>query len=76
MPKTGAERHRASRDRRARLIAGLETDSARPRAELANVRGQLADALAETERLAAQQCKHPAAAVDGGHCHACGAEVW
>jgi len=44
MPKTGAERHRASRDRRARLIAGLETDSARPRAELANVRGQLADA--------------------------------
>ena len=76
MPKTGAERQRAWPDRRARLIAGLQADSARPRAGLANVRGQLADAPAETERMAAQPCRHPAAGVDGGHCHACGAEAW
>jgi len=76
MPQTGAERQRAWRDRRARHITSLEADRTWLRAELADTRGQLADALAETERLAAQQCKHPAAAVDGGTCHACGIEVW
>ena len=65
MPKTTAERQRAWRDRRARIIAALEADNA-----------QLRDALAEAERLAAQQCKHPAAAVEGSHCRACDTEVW
>ena len=69
MPKTSAEQQRAWRDRRARLIAVLEQENARLRADLA-------DALAETERLAAQQCKHPAAAVDGGTCRACGNDLW
>jgi hypothetical protein len=65
MPKTDAERQQARRDRRARLIATLKQENAR-----------LRDALAEAERLAAQQCKQPAAAVDGGHCHACDGDVW
>jgi hypothetical protein len=45
MPKTRAERQRAWRDRRAGLIATLEADNAQLRADLA-------DALAEAERLA------------------------
>jgi hypothetical protein len=69
MPKTDAERQQAWRDRRARLIATLKQENARLRADLA-------DALAEAGRLAAHQCKHPAAAVDGGTCHACGTDVW
>lgn len=69
MPKTTAERQRAWRDRRARLIAALEADNAQ-------LRDALADALAEAERLAAQQCKHPAAAVEGSHCRACDTDVW
>jgi hypothetical protein len=76
MPKTGAERQRAWRDRRARLIASLEAELAQMRAELADVRGQLAGAFAEAERLAVQQCRPPAAAVDAGHCHACGTDIW
>jgi len=50
-------------------IAALEHENAQLRADLAH-------ALAEAERVAAQRCKHPAAAVDGGHCHACGTDVW
>jgi hypothetical protein len=65
MPKTPAERQQAWRDRRTRLIATLKQENAR-----------LRDALAEAERLAAQRRKHPAAAVDGGHCHACDGDVW
>ena len=72
MPKTGAERQQAWRDRRARCIAALAAD----RAGLAGARGHLAGALTEAERLAAQQCKHPAAAADRGHCHACGIDMW
>ena len=41
MPKTDAERQRAWRDRRARLIATLKQENAR-----------LRDALTEAERLA------------------------
>ena len=67
--KTTAERQRAFRQRQANRIATLE-------AELADVRSQLADALTAAERLAARQCKHPAAAVDGGTCHACGTDMW
>jgi hypothetical protein len=29
-----------------------------------------------TAEIAAQQCKHPAGAVDGGTCPACGSDVW
>lgn len=76
MPMTGAERQQAWRQRHLRLVVGLQADIADLRAELGDVRGQLADALAEIERLAAQQCKHPAAAMDGGTCQACGSEVW
>jgi len=54
MPKTDAERQQAWRDRPARLIATLKQENARLRAD-----------LAEAERLAAQQCKHPAAALHG-----------
>ena len=60
MPKTDAERQQAWRERRTRLIAILKQENARLRAD-----------LAEAEHLAAQQCRHPAAAVDGGHCHTC-----
>ena len=48
MPKTGAERQQAWRDRRARCIAALAAD----RAGLAGARGHLAGALTEAERLA------------------------
>jgi hypothetical protein len=65
MPKTDAERQQAWRDRRARLIDTLKQENAR-----------LRDALTEAERLTMQACKHPAAAVDGGTCHACGTDVW
>ena len=36
MPKTGAERQQAWRDRRARLIAALEQENAQLRADLAD----------------------------------------
>jgi hypothetical protein len=36
----------------------------------------LAAALDEAERLAAIACKHPAGAIDGGTCQACGTDVW
>jgi hypothetical protein len=71
MPKTGAGRQQAWRDRRARCIAAL----AAGRAGLAGARGHLAGALTGAGRLAAQQCKHPAAAADG-HCHASGNDMW
>jgi hypothetical protein len=70
--KTTAERQRAFRQRQADRTAALEAANAELRAEADGLRADLADALAETERLAAQQCKHPAAAVDGGTCRACG----
>lgn len=69
MAQTTAERQRVIRRRRAERIATLEQENAR-------LRGALDDALAEAGRLAAQQCKHPAAAVDGGHCHVCGNDMW
>jgi hypothetical protein len=69
MAMTTAERQRAFRRRQIDRIATLEHENARLRADLA-------DAQAETERLAAQQCKHPAAAVDAGHCHACNSDIW
>jgi hypothetical protein len=76
MPKTNAERQQAWRHRRAARIAALETEAAQLRAEDDALREELDDALAECERLAATQCKHPSAAIDGGTCRACGTEVW
>ena len=76
MPKTGAGRQQAWRDRRAWYIAALAADRARLRAGLAGARGQLAGARTEAGRLAARQCEHPAAAVGGGDCHASGTDVW
>ena len=55
MAMTTAERQRAFRRRQIERIATLEHENAQLRAELA-------DALAEAERLAAQLCRHPAAA--------------
>jgi hypothetical protein len=68
MAMTTAERQRAFRRRQAERIATLEHENARLRADLA-------DALAEADRLAGQAGKHPATAVDGGHCRACGNDV-
>jgi len=62
-----AERQSAFR-RQTEPIATLEQENAR-------LRAGLADALPESERLVAQQCRHPAA-VDDGHCHACSSDVW
>jgi hypothetical protein len=76
MPKTNAERQRTWRQRRAGRIAVLETEAAELRTEAAVLRADLAAALDEAERLALTACRHPAGAVDGGTCQACGAEVW
>jgi hypothetical protein len=69
MPKTNAEYQREHRQRRARRLAQLETENA-------ELRTDLAAALAEVERLALTACKHPAAAIDAGHCHACNTDIW
>ena len=76
MPTTDAQRQRAGRQRRAARLADLEAEAAELRAELVGVRTDLDDALAEVERLAGTQCKHPAGAVDAGTCRACGTEIW
>ena len=69
MAMTTAERQRAFRRRQIERIAALEHENTCLRADLAGV-------LAEAERLAAQQCRHPAAAVDSGTCRACGTDLW
>jgi hypothetical protein len=69
MAATTAERQRAFRQRQTDRIATLEQENARLRADLA-------DALAEAERLTTQACRHPAAAIDGSTCRACGTDVW
>jgi hypothetical protein len=69
MAITTAERQRAFRRRQIERIATLEQENAQLCADLA-------DALAEAERLASTACRHPAGAVDGGTCRACGTEVW
>ncbi len=76
MPKTNAERQLAWRQHRAGRIAALEAEAAQLRTEIAGVREDLAAALTEAERLALTACRHPAAAVDGGTCRACGTELW
>ena len=76
MPKTNAERQRTWRQRRAGRIAALEAEAAELRTELDGVRADLVGALGEAERLASAACRHPAGAVDGGTCQACGTDVW
>ena len=74
--KTTAERQRAFRQRQADRAAALVAANAELRAELADIRGQLAGALAQAGQLTTQRCRHPAAAVDAGHCHACNSDIW
>jgi hypothetical protein len=76
MPKTNADYQREHRQRQARRLAGLRAENTSLRTELDSVRAELDAALAECERLTATACKHPAGAVDGGTCQACGTEVW
>ncbi len=73
---TVAERQRAFRLRQADRIAELEAvvGDLRDRAESAEL--ALTAANDEIERLAGLACRHPAAAVDGGRCAACGQDVW
>ena len=69
MPKTHAERQRDYRQRQADRIACLE-------AGLAETRAQLAEALAEIDRLSGRSCQHPSGAVDDtGTCQLCGADL-
>jgi len=87
MPKSHAERQRDYRERQqvsarhqaeriSELEAALDAERAILHAELDAARSQLNAALAEVERLSASQCRHPAGAVDGGTCRACGTDVW
>jgi hypothetical protein len=76
MPKTNAQRQHGWRQRRTDRIAALETETAQLRTEAGALRTDLDAALAEVARLSAAQCKHPAGAVDGRTCRACGTEVW
>jgi hypothetical protein len=69
MAATTAERQRAFRQRQTERIATLEHENAQLRADLDA-------ALGEAGRLTAQQCRHPAAVVDAGHCHACNTDIW
>lgn len=76
MAKTNADYQREHRQRQAGRVAELEAELAvmRDRAESAET--ALESANDEIERLAALRCKHPAQAVDGGRCLACGQDVW
>jgi hypothetical protein len=75
MAKTNADYQREHRERQARRLVRLEETNEWLIAELEGTRAELADAVAENERLTALACRHPAGAVEGGHCHACGADV-
>jgi hypothetical protein len=76
MPLTVAERQRSFRQRQIDRIAELEAESAGLRSLVDELQARAESAEAEAERLAGMACKHPAAAVDGGRCMACGADVW
>jgi DNA repair exonuclease SbcCD ATPase subunit len=76
MPLSNAERQQAFRQRRARALKDARAEIDRLRRQLAEAQQDLDGALAEVERLSSAQCKHPAEAVDGGTCRACGQDVW
>lgn len=88
MAKTNAERQRDWRQRRTRHISEIEAEMDASgtalraerddlRAENEGLRGALAAAEAELERLAGMACKHPSGAVVNGSCRACGADdLW
>ena len=76
MPQTTAERQRAFRQRQLDRIAELEAQAVILRARAESAESALAAASEEIERLAGMTCQHPAAAVDGGRCAACGHDVW
>jgi len=76
MAKTNAEKQRDWRERRTERIAALEAAVAGLEAENESLRAEnegLREALAEAETA---QCRHPAGAVSGGTCTACGQDVW
>ena len=74
MPKTGAERQRAWRQRRARLVAALEAENGQLRADLEAALAEADGLRAEVERLSEPPCQHPSGSVIDGVCQECGAE--
>ena len=74
MPKTGAERQRAWRQRRVRLVTTLKAEIEVLRADLAAALAEAVDLRAEVERLTAAPCQHPSGSVVDGVCKECGAE--
>ena len=75
MSLTAAQRQAAWRIRRARRVAVLEAEVSRLADENGSLRAENEGLADECERLSGLACRHPAAAVDGGHCHACGQDV-
>lgn len=87
MPKTNAQYQAAHRERRKRLLAGLQAANARLEAENAALRSEVASlesalALANADfggaewqdagEIAARKCAHPAESIDNGQCTGCG----
>ncbi len=76
MARTGAERQAAFRERRDARRSDLQGENERLRAAVAGLEGRIAWLESECGRLAEAACGHPAMAVRGGTCLACGSEVW
>ena len=76
MARTGAQRQAAFPERRDARRSGVLGENERLRAEVAGLEGRVAWLESECERLAEAACGHPAMAVRGGTCLACGSEVW
>lgn len=75
MAKTNAEYQRDDRKRRADRMTALEEELARVTAERDSLRRENEGLAAECQWLSGLACRHPSGAVEGGHCHACGADV-
>ena len=74
---TGAERQARYLARRATAERELRGEAGVLRSQVATLERDLADALAEVERLSSgPKCRHPAEAVQGGTCGLCGADIW
>ncbi len=76
MPMTAAERQRNCRRRAGERLASLEAEVTDLSVRLAAAVLERDAAVAEAERLSGLACRHPAGAVDGSRCLACGADVW